>query len=82
MSQVSIVSCTFPHVVSVGISDPSNTYPVFLAPTPRLTGVTRAITTALAKPQPTTSYNDTRLNLQRATSGLGKDDLVNYGADQ
>jgi hypothetical protein len=45
--------------------------------------VTRAITTALAKFQAAASFNDTKLDFMKSyTYGLGKDDLVKYGADQ
>ena len=87
MSQVNIVSRSFLHALPVGLSDPVDTYTIFQLqrhgaryPT---TGATRTITAALAKLQAATSYSDTRLDfLKGYVYGLGKDDLVKYGADQ
>ena len=46
-------------------------------------GVTKAITVALAKLQAATSYNDSRLDfINSYTYDLGEGDLVQYGADQ
>jgi len=46
-------------------------------------GATRVITAALAKLQAAASYNDSKLDFMKSyTYGLGKDDLVKYGADQ
>ena len=86
MSQVNTVSRHFLHAISNGTS------PVDAHPTPKLqrhgarypaTGATRRITAVHAKLQAATSYNDTNLDFMKSyTYGLGKDDLVKYGADQ
>jgi len=86
VSQVNIVSHHFFHAISSGTS-PVDAYHTFQLqrhgaryPT---TGATRKITAALAKLQAASSYNDTKLDfLKSYTYGLGKDDLVKYGADQ